>query len=105
MKYVLVFIFIKKKNVLSFAPPAPPRFKSWFCPYLHGRFSVPWICAGDFNEITKTHEKKGGRLRPYTQMKNFRDVLDECGLMDLGFEGSKFTWFKNFGNGVAIWEH
>lgn len=38
-------------------------------------------------------------------MKNFRDVLDECGLMDLGFEGSKFTWFKNFGNGVAIWEH
>ena len=37
-------------------------------------------------------------------MKNFRDVLDECGLMDFGFEGSKFTWSKNFGNGVTIWE-
>lgn len=37
-------------------------------------------------------------------MINFRDVLNEYGLMELGFEGSKFTWFKNFGNGVAIWE-
>ena len=37
-------------------------------------------------------------------MKNFRDVLDECGLMDLGFVGSKFTWFKNIANGILVWE-
>lgn len=37
-------------------------------------------------------------------MINFRDVLNEYGLMDLGFEGGKFTCFKIFGNGVAIWE-
>ena len=58
---------------------------------LQGRFSVPWLCVGDFNEIAKSHEKCGGRLRSYMQMKNFRNVLDECGLMDLGFVGSKFT--------------
>lgn len=43
---------------------------------------MPWLCAGDFNEIAKTHEKLGRRVRPYVQMKNFGDALDECGLMD-----------------------
>ena len=60
--------------------------------------------AIDFNDITRLNEKKGGRLRPYNQMKNFRDVLDECGLTDLGFVGSKFTWCKNFANGISVWE-
>ena len=58
------------------------------------------VVSRDFNEITRLNEKKGGRLKPYNQMKNFQDVLDECGLMDLGFVGSKFTWFKNFADGI-----
>lgn len=37
-------------------------------------------------------------------MKNFLDALDECGLMDLGYVGSKFTWFKKFSNGIPMWE-
>ena len=48
---------------------------------------MPWICAGDFNEITRAHEKLGGRLRPFRQMQEFRDVLDECGFRDLGYVG------------------
>lgn len=58
---------------------------------LHKHFLVPWMCVGDFNEITKSNEKQGECLRPYKQIKNFWDALDECGLMDLGFVGSKFT--------------
>ena len=61
---------------------------------LVGIFSALWLCVGDFNKITKSNEKLGGRLRLYNQMKNFHDVLDEGGLMDLGFVGSKFMWFK-----------
>lgn len=68
------------------------------------KFSLPWLYAGNFNEITKSHEKSGGRLRPFLQMKNFRDVLDECRLVDLGFMGSKFTWFKNITNGISVFE-
>ena len=49
-------------------------------------------------------KKKGGRLRPYNRMKIFRDALAECGLMDLGFVGSKFTLFKIFSNGIVMWE-
>ena len=70
---------------------------------LHNQFSLPWLCGGDFNELVKSHEKKGGRLSPYDQMQKFREVLDEYGLLDLGFSGKKFTWFKNYPSS-GIWE-
>ena len=47
---------------------------------------------GDFNEITKQDKKLGGAIRPHNQMPLFRDVIDECSFMDLGYVGSKFTW-------------
>ena len=31
---------------------------------LKSKYSLTWLCAGDFNEITWAHEKSGGRLRP-----------------------------------------
>lgn len=37
-------------------------------------------------------------------MHDFRDVLDECGFIDLGFMGNKFTWHQNFPDCVTIWE-
>lgn len=59
---------------------------------------------GDFNEITKQDEKMGGAFRPHNQMQLFRDVIDECNFMDLGYVGPKFTWSKHFENGHSIWE-
>ena len=80
-------------------------WKSWdLLKELNNRFSVPWLCGGDFNEILKSHEKLGGRLRPYGQMQNFREILDECGLLDLGFVGNKFTWSKTYPDGGVVWE-
>ena len=37
-------------------------------------------------------------------MQLFRDVIDECGFMDLGYVGSKFTWARHFENENSIWE-
>ncbi|XP_023883465.1 uncharacterized protein LOC111995767 [Quercus suber] len=37
-------------------------------------------------------------------MQTFRDVLDECGLMDMGFVGSRYTWFKKCASDVYVWE-
>lgn len=37
-------------------------------------------------------------------MEKFREVLDECNLLDLGYVGKKFTWSKNFPNGGMVWE-
>jgi len=67
-------------------------------------FDIPWLCFGDFNEIIRQDEKVGGALRPYNQMQLFREVLDECGFMDLGYFGPKFTWARHFDNGNSIWE-
>ena len=87
------------------APETHLRSVSWnLLRNLQNQLALPWLCGGDFNELLKSHEKKGGRPRPYGQMQKFRDVLDECGLWDLGFVGKKFTWFKNYPSG-CIWEH
>ncbi|KAJ8898827.1 hypothetical protein K2173_007252 [Erythroxylum novogranatense] len=51
-----------------------------------------WIVMGDFNEITYGFEKQGRRIRPMRQMTEFRNALDECGLIDLGSRGPWFTW-------------
>ena len=64
---------------------------------------LPWICAGDFNEITKQSEKVGERVKPHNQMQPFRDVLDECGFMDMGFVGAPFTWHKHYA-AYTVWE-
>ena len=68
------------------------------------KYSLPWLCAGDFNEITRAHEKLGGRLRLSKQMEDIRDVLDECGFQGLRFSGNKFTWCNGHGEGHMVWE-
>lgn len=37
-------------------------------------------------------------------MQIFREAVDECGFIDLGFVGSQFTWQKHFADGHSIWE-
>ena len=99
-----------KENAWQFtsfygAPETHQRIDSWnLLRDLHRRFPLPWLCAGDFNELSKSHEKLKGHLRHYGQMKIFQEALDECGLMDLDFVSNKFTWFKNYLNGVTMWE-
>ena len=59
---------------------------------LSRKFSLPWLCAGDFNKILKSHEKMGGVPRRESEMRAFRNMVDECELLDLGYTGLKFTW-------------
>ena len=70
---------------------------------LNQLFDLPWLCVGDFNEILKAHKKMGGKLRPSKQMQDFQDVV-ECGFVNLGFVGNKFTWCKQTVDGVTVWE-
>ena len=71
---------------------------------LKSHFDSPWLCCGDFNEIIKQDEKVGGAFRSHNQMQLFRDVIDDCGFMDLGFVGPKFTWSRHYENRSSIWE-
>ena len=45
-----------------------------------------------FNEILSANEKQGGEPRSEWQMANFREVLDNYRLRDMGFKGAHFTW-------------
>ena len=65
---------------------------------------MPWLVAGDFNEIISNSEKKGGNNRSYAQMQRFREALDACSFMDLGYLGSPFTWQRHFRDGHSVWE-
>jgi hypothetical protein len=53
---------------------------------------MPWLVMGDLNDILYQFEKEGGRARPANYMQAFRDVIDDCNLMDMGYTGDKFTW-------------
>ncbi|KAK8952445.1 hypothetical protein KSP39_PZI004212 [Platanthera zijinensis] len=53
---------------------------------------LPWVCGGDFNEILVQSELDSRTRRPDRQLADFRAALLHCGLSDLGFSGSKFTW-------------
>ncbi|KAI9113377.1 hypothetical protein K1719_015902 [Acacia pycnantha] len=54
--------------------------------------SSPWVLAGDFNAILSHEERKGGSLRRAHGCKLFNKFIHSNGLMDLGFQGPKFTW-------------
>jgi hypothetical protein len=62
---------------------------------LRTHHNLPWLCAGDFNELLSNSEKWGRRPRPEHQMSQFRRVVDDCGFLDLGFTGPSFTWCNN----------
>ncbi|XP_039034949.1 uncharacterized protein LOC120171298 [Hibiscus syriacus] len=49
---------------------------------------MPWLVAGDFNEIVFSFERQSGRLHSERNMAGFRDALSDCDLADLGFKGN-----------------
>lgn len=54
--------------------------------------TLPWLIMGDFNDITNSNEKFGGRQPSRVKMEPFLKFLNIANLLDLGFMGLKFTW-------------
>lgn len=46
----------------------------------------------------------GGAVRCRNQMQFFRDVIDECDLLELGFVGPNFIWSKHLEDGHSTWD-
>lgn len=63
--------------------------------HLKSKTSLPWLCFGDFNEITKPSEKKGGSSRSLSQMVAFQNALLSYGLHEINTSGVKYTWSNN----------
>ena len=60
------------------------------------RFSTtrtgPWFMIGDFNEITGHNEKEGGRQRSDSSFMPFRQMLNDCGMIEFPFSGNMLSW-------------
>jgi hypothetical protein len=71
------------------------RFKTWdLLKHIKASNDLPWMCIGDFNEVLHQHEHDGVGDRSLGQIVGFRDAVDVCELVDLGFEGSMWTFEK-----------
>ncbi|XP_074371315.1 uncharacterized protein LOC141712322 [Apium graveolens] len=46
-------------------------------------------------------EKRGGREHPRRCLYGFTDTITDCGLVDLGFVGEKYTWERS--RGIENW--
>ena len=53
--------------------------------------SEPWLVVGDFNDIIGANKKKRGAPIFATKCQDFVDQINICGLIDLGWQGSRFT--------------
>ncbi|XP_075083506.1 uncharacterized protein LOC142167246 [Nicotiana tabacum] len=67
-------------------------------------FHLSVIYAKYFNVITSMDEKIGGI--PYQMKKSidFISMIEDCGLIDLGFHGPRYIWSNGRGPGSIVWK-
>ena len=65
---------------------------------------MAWVIVGDFNEPLLDDDKYGGRAISINRSLQFKECLDKCNMMDLGFTGPRFTWTNGRELSVLIQE-
>ncbi|KAL9673458.1 hypothetical protein QQ045_029716 [Rhodiola kirilowii] len=74
-------------------PSVSKRKESWnLLRQLRSMDDLQWVVIGDFNEVLSLNEVKSGRMRNQWQIDNFRKVVEDCHLIDLGFIGYPYTF-------------
>jgi exonuclease III len=69
------------------------RRESWaLLDQLRSLDSKPWCCVGDFNEVLFPSKHKGFHDRSENHMLAFKEVVERCGLIDIGYQGVDFMW-------------
>ena len=61
--------------------------------------NLSWLCIGDFNEVLRPDEHEGVGQRSNAQIQAFRDTIDVCMLLDLGYKGCFLTFEKKVTGG------
>ena len=54
--------------------------------------NLPWLMLGDFNKVLCGEDKFGGNQVNLNRALEFKECLDDCNMIDLGFTGPKYTW-------------
>ncbi|XP_019186423.1 PREDICTED: uncharacterized protein LOC109181124 [Ipomoea nil] len=95
------------KNIrISFAYVRPNRrAKEIFwqgCKDYSTSFQDPWVVLGDFNDISGQADQWGTGEIVVSSVDKFLDAMNDCGLMDLGTSGSRFSWYRKVGERVTL---
>ena len=53
---------------------------------------MPWVLVRDFSEPLTGEDKFGGRPVNVSRSLLFKECLDKCSMIDIGFTGARFTW-------------
>ncbi|XP_075636557.1 uncharacterized protein LOC142608762 [Castanea sativa] len=64
----------------------------------------PWVMAGDFNEPLIDEDKFGGKGVSVNSSLAFKDCLDDCNMVNMGFTSPKYTWTNKRDIGNLILE-
>ncbi|XVF86373.1 hypothetical protein PTKIN_Ptkin18bG0034600 [Pterospermum kingtungense] len=76
---------------------------SWdLLPLLATRSNLPWLCAGDFNELLSSQEKFDGAIHPARQMEEFGKAIMDCHLLEMPFDGPLFSWHRGNGPDMVL---
>lgn len=107
-----VHSFVRRNQEISVVIEVIPTHKSWLFTSIYASnkvhlrnemwsnlinlqnkfFSGPWLVGGDFNNVLNSSEKVGGNNMNRNRTRHLWDCINKCGLIDLGFKGSKYTW-------------
>ena len=95
--HALVKVSFPSLSFLLTTVYASPNFnkRKFFWNYLQNLanvVSLPWVLLGDFNDMISDDEKMEGLPVNRNRISAFRNCMDKCGLIDIGFEGPYFTW-------------
>uniref|UniRef100_A0A803PC18 Reverse transcriptase n=1 Tax=Cannabis sativa TaxID=3483 RepID=A0A803PC18_CANSA len=82
--------------------PGDRKFSWQLLERLRDMIHGAWICGGDFNEIVKASEKKGGSLKQESKMRDFRKALSYCNFKEIRSEGGDFTWCNGRQNNLVF---
>ncbi|KAK3230611.1 hypothetical protein Dsin_002492 [Dipteronia sinensis] len=84
------------------SPDSTQRGHTWMLlRRLRSMSSLPWLRIGDFNEVLNSYEKHRETHRQWRLIEEFRETVDDCELMDMGFRGLGFT-LSNRRDGSAL---
>ncbi|XP_023913300.1 uncharacterized protein LOC112024885 [Quercus suber] len=53
---------------------------------------MPWVITGDCNDTLTAEDKFGGRAVGVNSLLRFKECLDNCNMIDIGFSRLRFTW-------------
>ncbi|XP_075100762.1 uncharacterized protein LOC142176621 [Nicotiana tabacum] len=72
--------------------------------YLASDMELPWLIGSNFNVVLGQEEKIGGLPVYPLEYEYFAFCVNSCGLFDLGYKGSPFTWWNGRPNKECIFK-